>query len=75
MGRDPTASTGQATTMQRPDPAVNDAEKSHQAQFSRISFEPVGPIDGQGLNTLANGLIVVSIIILFLYAGRDILRG
>ena len=31
-------------------------------------------MSGQGLSTLANGLIVVSIIILFLYVGRDILQ-
>ena len=67
-------STVPMKSMQTLDQPPGAAAKSRQAQFSRISFKPVRMMSGQGLSTLANGLIVVSIIILFLYVGRDILQ-
>ena len=61
-------------SMQPPDQPASAAAKSRQAQFTRISFKPVRVMSGQGLSPLANGLIVVSIIILFFYVGREILQ-
>ena len=62
--------------MKPPEPraVVGAGAPPRQGQLGRTVFKPARTISEHGLTVLASGLIVFTIIILFLYFGRDILQ-